>query len=151
MTGAAQIVRLMAGVGVLAPALIAAEPVGASEPLPARKPVREAATSQAPSAILATIGFSPEEMELGEDARRDLTAVAGRLAKEDRSGILLLAYAGTGGATMSARRISLGRALAVRSFLIKHGVSGGRMTVRAFDFTAGAGPADRVDIVRSPS
>ncbi len=164
MKGAAQIVRLMGGIFVLAPVLaaesLAAEPGGASissvpvpGPVPAQKPVREAAASQAPSssAILATIGFAPEEMELGESARRDLMAVAGRLAKERQSSIFLLAYAGAGGGAMSARRISLGRALAVRSFLIEHGVSGTRMTVRAFEFAAGAGSADRVDIVWPPS
>jgi outer membrane protein OmpA-like peptidoglycan-associated protein len=158
MKGAAQMVRLMGGVFVLAPAFVAgnlaAEPAGGlPAPVPAQKPVREAPTSQAPSssAVLVTIGFAGEEMDLREGAKQDLAALAGRLAKEQQSGIILLAYAGADGATMSARRISLGRALAVRSFLIKHGVPRGRMTVRAFGFIAGAGPADRVDIVRAPS
>jgi hypothetical protein len=48
---------------------------------------------------------------------------------------------------MSARRISLGRALAVRAFLIERGIARGRMSVEAHEAPPGQGPAERVDIL----
>ena len=46
-----------------------------------------------------------------------------------------------------ARRLSLSRALAIRSFLIDQGVRSTRIEVRAMGNKVPEGPADRVDIV----
>ena len=77
---------------------------------------------------------------------------AAMLAREvggnDRIRLRLAAYANAGaGSAAKARRTSLARALAVRSFLIERGIKGGRIDLRALGHTAGAAEADRVDVV----
>ncbi len=133
----------------------AAEPVKpglrppiAAAPIPALKPARTTlALAEAPGpGLLASIAFAPQSVELNEAGQRSLVALAERLATEPGSRLEILSYASADGATMSARRISLNRALAVRSFLIKQGVGSQRMIVKALGTLAGTGPADRVDI-----
>ena len=46
----------------------------------------------------------------------------------------------------AARRLSLSRALQVRSYLIDQGVRSTRIDVRALGANVPSGPADRVDI-----
>ena len=46
-----------------------------------------------------------------------------------------------------ARRLSLSRALTVRSYLISQGVRSTRIDVRALGARASDGPADRVDLL----
>jgi outer membrane protein OmpA-like peptidoglycan-associated protein len=59
-----------------------------------------------------------------------------------------VAYAaGNDDATSQARRLSLSRALAVRSYLIEHGVRSTRMDVRALGNKVPEGPPDRVDVM----
>ncbi|MEJ0067668.1 MAG: OmpA family protein [Pseudomonadota bacterium] len=60
--------------------------------------------------------------------------------------IQLLAYAdGTPESESQARRLSLSRALAVRSFLIEQGIRSTRVNVQALGIKTAGGPADRVD------
>lgn len=60
---------------------------------------------------------------------------------------MVKAYAaGTAEAASKARRTSLSRALAVRTFLIENGVRSTRIDVRALGNKAEGGPPDRVDI-----
>ena len=60
----------------------------------------------------------------------------------------LKAYAeATGNNTSKARRLSLSRALAVRSFLIENGLRSTRIDVRALGIARDGGAPDRVDIV----
>jgi len=97
--------------------------------------------------VLASIAFAPQSVELDQTGRRGLSAVAARVAKDREGRIVIVAYAGSDGAQMSARRISLGRAISVRSFLIEHGVESHRMIVRALGKPQQTGAADRVDIL----
>jgi outer membrane protein OmpA-like peptidoglycan-associated protein len=60
----------------------------------------------------------------------------------------LKAYAeAKGNDTSKARRLSLSRALAVRSFLIENGLRSTRIDVRALGIARDGGAPDRVDIV----
>jgi outer membrane protein OmpA-like peptidoglycan-associated protein len=101
---------------------------------------------------LASLAFAPNSAELSGDAEGVLNDLATRFPVEDEAiRLQLMAYAG--GEDMSAskaRRLSLARALAVRSYLMSNGIDGARMDVRALgdrilDPAAGA-PTDRVDI-----
>ena len=100
--------------------------------------------------LLESIAFAPRCVELNEAGQRSLETVAERLEQEPQSPLQIVAYAAENGATMDARRISLGRALAVRSFLVKQGVSSRRMTVKALGKPQGSEPAERVDILWPP-
>ena len=68
------------------------------------------------------------------------------LARDER--LLLQAYAAASQAgTSGSRRLSLARALEVRSYLIRKGLKSTRIDVRALGTSAASGPADRVDII----
>ena len=69
------------------------------------------------------------------------------LANQDKR-IQVMSYAaGTEDTESKARRKSLARGLAIRSYLIKAGVPSTRIDVRALGNKAEGGPADRVDLI----
>jgi outer membrane protein OmpA-like peptidoglycan-associated protein len=92
--------------------------------------------------------FAAGGAELPDAAKGELDAVARQLSSNDRR-LQLVGYAGsTTDEANQARRISLQRALAVRSYLMEHGVPNTRMDVRALGNRAdGKDPPDRVDLV----
>ncbi len=92
--------------------------------------------------------FEGDSVALSKDGQELLTRLARRMKAKPQARIQLLAYAeGTEDTASQARRLSLSRALAVRSFLIDQGVRSTRMDVRALGDTAESGPPNRVDIV----
>jgi len=93
--------------------------------------------------------FQPDETSLADAARRELDRLASRLSADSRLYVQLVAYAGAGGGDASqARRLSLTRALAARSYLVDHGVEIKQIDVRPLGnkFEPG-GEADRIDLV----
>ncbi|HET8646225.1 MAG TPA: OmpA family protein [Vicinamibacteria bacterium] len=160
MSSAAERARLAAGILGLVLGLAAwsaaaesgapgMKPGLAAAPLPGLKPDRSADEARAPG-LLARLDFAPQEMELTQTGQETLAKLAERLKREPEAGVAIVAYAGAGAAATSARRISLGRALAVRSYLIERGIARGRMTVQAFEASAGGGQSERVDILWPP-
>lgn len=129
------------------------------EPAPSEPAVEDAAepdpettqTARLPEQGLpeqVRLDFGSGSAELGEQQREMLDALADRLKQNDRQRIQLMAFAeGTEETASRARRLSLSRALAVRSYLIDQGIRSTRMDVRALGNTADSGPLDRVDIV----
>lgn len=92
------------------------------------------------------IPFSGESITLDGNAEQQLAALAGRLKEgSERLQIKAYAQAPDNGSSSSARRLSLSRALAVRSYLIDQGIRSTRIDVRALGDT-GEGQLDRVDI-----
>ncbi|MBV8166928.1 MAG: OmpA family protein [Alphaproteobacteria bacterium] len=120
-----------------APRPMASAPPGS--PLPA--PVQTAAAG-----ALSRVLFTNGSADLDETARRELAQLAGRLGRDGESRIQLLAYAdGSAENESQARRLSLSRALAVRSYLIEQGIRSTRVNVQALGIKSAGGPADRVD------
>ncbi|MCH2393316.1 OmpA family protein [Oceanibaculum sp.] len=110
-------------------------------------PPQSSAPSQPAPAGITRLAFGFNQAEMDEAARTQLQAVAKRLQDNESLRVQLLAYAGGEGVSSSqARRLSLSRALAVRSQLIEQGIRSTRMDVRALGDTDKDGPADRVDI-----
>ena len=94
------------------------------------------------------IAFSANSAELPDAVKAELDALAQKMASHGNMRVQLLAYAsGTPETASRARRMSLSRALSVRSYLIKQGVSSERMDVRALGNNIENSPADRVDII----
>jgi outer membrane protein OmpA-like peptidoglycan-associated protein len=94
------------------------------------------------------IVFAPDSSNIPDKMKVELDALAQKLNADENLRIQLLAYAsGTADQASQSRRISLSRALAVRSYLIKQGVRSTRMDVRALGNNVKDGPQDRVDIV----
>jgi outer membrane protein OmpA-like peptidoglycan-associated protein len=130
------------------PAAAIAPPPPAAAPAPSPAPQQ---TAQAPAAraagALATLPFAAGASELTDQARAALGPVLEALRGDASARLQIQAFA-TGGDDQGgqARRLSLSRALAVRSHLIEQGIAATRMDVRALGRTA-EGPSDRVDIL----
>jgi outer membrane protein OmpA-like peptidoglycan-associated protein len=96
----------------------------------------------------STILFEPDGAILPPASRDAMTALSKRMASDASIAVQLLAYAeGDEDNASKARRLSLSRALAVRSFLIDQGVRSTRIEVRALGNKVPDGPPDRVDVV----
>ena len=122
-------------------ALAPAEPA-AEAPRPA---TRMAALPPADGDLM--VEFQGDGSELAPGAAQQLRALAARL-KDQSSRLQLKAYASGGEDGPSrAKRISLSRGLAVRSFLIDQGMRSTQIDVRALGLVRDGGPEDRVDIV----
>jgi len=125
----------------VAPPLATPAPQQASAPVPAAAPIGLGDGG-------TTIPFEKDAAHLQPEALAALTAVANRMGKDEGLQVQLLAYAdGDEDSAGKARRLSLSRALAVRSYLIDQGVRSTRIEVRALGNKVPDGPPDRVDVV----
>ncbi|MBX2833069.1 MAG: OmpA family protein [Rhodospirillales bacterium] len=140
-----------------APLMAEAAPAPKAQTAPApAAPVAEEASippAAAPAPMPSTgadeysLGFAADSFELSNAAKNELNQVISAMNKDDSLRIQLQAYAEGDGANASkARRLSLSRALQVRSYLIDQGVRSTRIDVRALGSNVPSGPADRVDI-----
>ena len=136
-----------------APAAVAAAPAPTPPPAPAPTPVRSApqqtASVPAGGGVPGRVVFQPNVTDVADQAKPTLDAVIRSMKADDQLRIQLVAYAsGAPDQTSQARRVSLSRAIAVRSYLIEQGVRSTRIDVRALgNRPDSGGPADRVDIV----
>jgi len=93
------------------------------------------------------IEFATDSTKLTGAARDLLAGLVTKLKADEKLRLQLLAYAGGGDlAASTARRMSLSRALAVRSYLIDSGIKSSRIDVRALGNKTTEGPPNRVDI-----
>jgi outer membrane protein OmpA-like peptidoglycan-associated protein len=148
---------------VAVPLPVTGSPSAAPPPaVAATPPAATAALSPPPPTVAAAataagrIAFASGDSALSDDAKAQLAPLVGQLSANDRLHVDVLGYAAGGNDQSQARRLSLARALAVRSYLVDRGIPTTRVDVRALgsrnDTAAngagtGAGPADRVDIV----
>lgn len=143
------------------PAAPAASPPAAPAPPPAasqKTPAPPAATQTAslPPAKAGALApgkqfrllFDAGAPAVSSASKQSLDDVAKALSADSALRLQLLAYAGGNSETDSqARRLSLSRALGVRSYLIEKGVRSTRIDVRALGNKSAGGPADRVDVI----
>lgn len=95
-----------------------------------------------------TLLFGPTESELPAGSEPALDRLAERMQADETMRVQLLGYAQEeGGSASQARRLSLFRALSVRTYLIKQGIRSTRMDVRALGNKVEGGNPNRVDIV----
>jgi outer membrane protein OmpA-like peptidoglycan-associated protein len=86
-----------------------------------------------------------------EAAMGKIDALIEKLHGEPSLRLQVLAYAdGDSDEVTRARGLSLSRALAMRAYLVEHGIDMTRMDVRALGNTAQEEPADRVDLIPVP-
>ena len=91
--------------------------------------------------------FDGASARLPLEGEARLKAVVPRLAA-GKTRIQIRAYAGSSTAPLSsARRLSLSRALMVRSFLVAQGIRGTLIDVRAMGIARDGGPVQRVDVI----
>jgi outer membrane protein OmpA-like peptidoglycan-associated protein len=99
------------------------------------------------------VTFDAKEIALTHEEQTRLAGIADKL-NSDKQPLNIIGYAAPPGESNEgeARRISLMRALTVRDFLMRKGVSGERLNVRALGLPSSQGkilPPNRVDIERS--
>ncbi len=118
------------------------------EAAPAPAPVVPAA---APAAVGAEVGvtvrFAAGDAQFGTDTTPALDRVAAQFAGNPRLHLQLLAYAAAANDASQARRLSLQRAIALRNYLVDHGVPATRIEIHALGNRSDGGEAsDRVDL-----
>ena len=120
------------------------------KPAPAPEPQK---SSLPPAGEKLAIGqqirlvFEESESKLPGSKKNDLKTLAGKLKDQSNLRLQLMAYAGGEKLSASrARRLSLSRALSVRSFLIESGVRSTRIDVRALGNKTTEKPVNRVDL-----
>jgi outer membrane protein OmpA-like peptidoglycan-associated protein len=130
----------------------AAPKPAANAPSPAPKPQRQASLPKPAPKPAAAVGsssvaFAQGDAELNGAGKARLDSLAARLKDRPKIRMQLLAYAGGDNLSASkARRLSLSRALAIRSYLIGKGVRSTRIDVRALGSKVPGGKPDRVDL-----
>jgi outer membrane protein OmpA-like peptidoglycan-associated protein len=91
--------------------------------------------------------FKQGEAKLSNQAKKTLDALSKKLKVKPKHKLQIQAYAGEPNLSASnARRLSLSRALAVRSHLIKNGIRSTRIDVRALGNKTSVGEPNRVDL-----
>lgn len=103
-------------------------------------------TSSGVNDNITRILFAEGVADLPKEAQTTLQVIADQFKDGDRRNVQLLAY-GSGNSVSAARRLSLGRALAIRSKLMELGVNNRQIEVRALGEPEGDGPSDRVDLL----
>jgi outer membrane protein OmpA-like peptidoglycan-associated protein len=122
-------------------------PAAVAAPAPAPAPAAAPAPTQTASRTVGSttmVMFDGQSAELSGGARVELDRLAGAINSRGTRAIELRAYAS--GTSPESRKVSLARALAVRSYLIDKGVKS-RIDVGAFLSDGTSGPAERVDIL----
>lgn len=119
-------------------------PAGAAPPPP---PVSDkATTAAAATAAGLRLTFAPGQSDLSPESADSIKQLA-NAATGDATTFNVSAYApGKPDDPSTARRMSLSRAMAVRSALVADGVPSARIFVRALGEQHGDGPPDRVDV-----
>ena len=105
-----------------------------------------AGTPLAPGRAMQIV-FKSTASKLPDTAKAGLKTLAAKLKGQPALRLQLMAYAG--GESLSsgkARRLSLSRALSVRSYLIENGVRSTRIDVRALGNKTAEEPLNRVDV-----
>lgn len=138
---------------------IAPPGTGADEPEETEDALAPAPAVSAPNEAAAAVG-DLEDLEnlrvlfpeggtvIDEAAESELAGLAGYMSANQGQRVVLHAYAGGAEQGRSdARRLSLTRALAVRSFLVDRGVPVERIYLRPLGNNLEDGPPDRVDIL----
>jgi len=137
------------------------KPKAAPPPAPVAKAVKKPEAAPAPKEQTALppapettgtgktlrVEFKPTASKFPATAKKGLQALAKKLKGKDNLRLQLMAYAGGKSLSASkARRMSLLRALSVRSFLIGSGVRSTHIDVRALGSKTTEKPLNRVDV-----
>jgi outer membrane protein OmpA-like peptidoglycan-associated protein len=130
----------------IAPITAPPPPPGSQPPAP--PPVSDKATTEAaPTTTGLRLTFGAGETDLSPDSSDSIKQLTSAGPLGDMTTFNVLAYApGKADDPSTARRVSLSRAMAVRSALVADGVPSARIFVRALGEQFGDGPPDRVDI-----
>lgn len=118
---------------------------------PAPKAESTASLTAGEDGRLTRVVFDESQSKLPDNAKPNLLKLAEQVKDQRDVRLQLLAYAGGNDLKSNrARRLSLSRALSVRSFLIESGIRSTRIDVRALGDKTSDEPKNRVDITLAP-
>ena len=125
--------------------------MAAAKPKQKKTKKEQAAVSPAPKSTptgrALQVVFADTASKMPAKAKKGLQALALKLKSKDTFQLQLMAFAGGKSLSSSkARRMSLSRALSIRSFLIENGVRSTRIDVRALGSKTTEKPLNRVDV-----
>lgn len=107
----------------------------------------KAGTVASPTSAGLRVTFAPDQSDLSPESVAAIKKLTSEVKLGDETTYNVSAYApGKPDDPSTARRLSLSRAMAVRSALVADGVPSPRIFVRALGAEYGKGPADRVDV-----
>ncbi|MBM3486482.1 MAG: lysophospholipase, partial [Alphaproteobacteria bacterium] len=130
------------------PPPVAAPPPPAPPAQPANTQTAALPPASADPAPAFRVAFPLNDSAVPDAGKSQIDRAADALERDPSLRLQLLAYArGDAEGASQSRRLSLARALAVRSYLIEKGVRSTRIDVRALGNRAEGGPPDRVDVV----
>jgi outer membrane protein OmpA-like peptidoglycan-associated protein len=124
------------------------EPASGAQPPPPPPVSDTATTAAAPTTAGLRLTFAPGASDLSPESSTSIKQLTQAAPAGDATTTFnVLAYApGKPDDPSTARRVSLSRAMAVRSALVSDGVPSARIFVRALGEQYGDGPPDRVDL-----
>lgn len=124
-------------------------PIGAkAKPTPEPQGPKRTASTEQIGPVEDRILFAADAVKLPDEAKAELNQLAKRLSADPHLYVQLVAYASTQTDASQARRTSLSRALAARSYLVDQGVDIKQVDVRPLGNKVEPGqPTDRVDLV----
>jgi outer membrane protein OmpA-like peptidoglycan-associated protein len=135
------------------PSTASIEPIEPQPPAPGAQPPApppvsdKSTTAAAPTTAGLRLTFAPSESDLSPESSASIKELTSGAPLGDLTTFNVMAYApGKPDDPSTARRVSLSRAMAVRSALIADGVPSARIFVRALGEQYGDGPPDRVDL-----
>lgn len=122
-------------------------PSAAPPPTPEKQTASLTSGGPVEPGLVAKVVFADEASKLPDSAKKVLSDLVQRIGETSELRVQLLAYAGGEALSSSkARRLSLSRALSVRSFLIESGMRSTRIDVRALGNKTEEEPLNRVDV-----
>lgn len=121
--------------------------VASAAPAAPAAPEQASKSTETPADGPVKVIFISDDTKLSADGQSALESVLEKLSASENLRVQLMAYAAGDELTSSkARRISLSRALSVRSYLIEKGVRSTRIDVRALGDKGASEPKNRVDV-----
>ncbi len=116
---------------------------------PATIPAKLPAKKTTPKPELISLEFTGASADLGADQKNVIeSSIIAKLKEDDSRRLQILSFASPAKeGQSSARRISLSRGLAIRSFLLEKGIQPGRIDIRALGENTKEKPIDRVDLM----
>lgn len=133
---------------LLTPVDISDSPTKESPAIPAQETPITDTPGAVPSISDLSLVFDVNENEVTEKHQKQLQSVIAHLNEAPGTRLQIRAYAsGDDGSKSSARRISLSRALSIRSFLMDNQIKPTRVDVRALGTETDRPPLDRADLI----
>ncbi|NCB49771.1 MAG: hypothetical protein EOM53_03740 [Alphaproteobacteria bacterium] len=117
--------------------------------LPKKEEKKEKTLCQSESGCVGVVLFAPDSSVISFDAEKELEKIYRFLLKNPDVNLRLQSYASLIDETgHKARRLSLSRALAMRSYFVEKGIHSTRIELRPLGYKENVSPLDKVEVIK---